>query len=256
MSSQKDFADALLASSPQCPPGLCSSTGSDPARRFAVYRNNVRGSLLNALADSYPVVAQLVGEEFFEAMGHVYISAHPPRSPLLNDYGQDFADFIQGFAPAGSLPYLGAVARLERLRVEAYHAADAQPLEPSWLLAAMNLPEHLGQLQLHLHPSLRSLHSNYAVVSLWAAHQDGRHWPSFYLHREQHALILRNGLEVQVLTVDAGCLVFIDSLRSQQPLAIAAAHALDVQADFDLGRCLGLLLGHGALIDLPLQKKS
>lgn len=250
MSSQADFAAALLAPTALCPTGLCHSRGGDPARRFAVYRNNVQGSLLAALADSYPVVAQLVGEEFFAAMARVYMTTHPPCSPLLNDYGQDFADFIHRFPPANPLPYLGAVARLERLRVEAYHAADAQPLQASRLLAAMNQPERLGQLQLHLHPSLRSLHSAYAVLDLWAAHQDDRHWSSLELAQEQHVLILRNGLEVEVLAVDAGCLAFIAGLEQHQPLAVAAAHALDVQADFDLGRCLGLLLGHGALIDL------
>ncbi|NBF06335.1 DUF2063 domain-containing protein [Pseudomonas sp. Fl5BN2] len=256
MSGQAQFAKALLSADPSCPPGLCSSNGADPASRFAVYRNNVQGSLINALAESYPVVMQLVGEDFFNAMARLYVQDFAPRSPLLNDYGQDFGDFIQGFAAAAALPYLADVARLERLRVEAYHAADAQPLEPARLLAAMSQPESLGQSRLQLHPSLRTLHSSYAVVNLWAAHQGDGQWPQFNLQQSQYVLVLRNALEVEVIAVDAGCMAFIDSLHNQWPLEIAAAYALDAQADFDLGQCLGLLLGHGAVIDLQPHKKA
>ncbi|WP_047335863.1 DNA-binding domain-containing protein [Pseudomonas protegens] len=256
MSGQGEFAKALLSAEPGCPQGLFSSNDADPASRFAVYRNNVQASLSNALAESYPVVMQLVGREFFNAMAVLYIREFAPASPVLNDYGRDLGDFIHGFGPAAGLPYLADMARLERLRVEAYHAADARPLEPSRLLAAMNHPDSLGQAQLLLHPSLRTLHSGYAVVSLWAAHQSDQPWPAFDLQQGQNALVLRNALEVEVIAVDTGAMTFIEALRNHWPLEIAAAHALDAQADFDLGQCLGLLLGHGALIDLQPQKKA
>lgn len=256
MSNHALFAQALLSAESICPEGLCSSNGADPASRFAVYRNNVQGSLINALAEAYPVLAQLVGQTFFNAMARLYVQDYPPYSPLINDYGQDLADFIQGFAPAATLPYLADMARLERLRVEAYHAADAEPLQPVQLLAAMNQPDRLGQLCLQLHPSLRTLHSAFAVVSLWAAHQSDAAWPAFDLHQSQHALVLRDALEVRVIALDAGSATFIDSLRHHWPLEIAAAYALDAQADFDLGQCLGLLLAHGALIDLQPHQKA
>ncbi|BCT31789.1 MULTISPECIES: HvfC/BufC N-terminal domain-containing protein [Pseudomonas] len=256
MSDHALFAQALLSAESICPEGLCSSNGADPASRFAVYRNNVQGSLINALAEAYPVLAQLVGQTFFNAMARLYVQDYPPYSPLINDYGQDLANFIQGFAPAATLPYLADMARLERLRVEAYHAADAEPLQPAQLLAAMNQPDRLGQLCLQLHPSLRTLHSAFAVVSLWAAHQSDAAWPAFDLHQSQHALVLRDALEVRVIALDAGSATFIDSLRHHWPLEIAAAYALDAQADFDLGQCLGLLLAHGALIDLQPHQKA
>lgn len=256
MSNHALFAQALLSAESICPEGLCSSNGADPASRFAVYRNNVQGSLINALAEAYPVLAQLVGQTFFNAMARLYVQDYPPYSPLINDYGQDLANFIQGFAPAATLPYLADMARLERLRVEAYHAADAEPLQPAQLLAAMNQPDRLGQLCLQLHPSLRTLHSAFAVVSLWAAHQSDAAWPAFDLHQSQHALVLRDALEVRVIALDAGSATFIDSLRHHWPLEIAAAYALDAQADFDLGQCLGLLLAHGALIDLQPHQKA
>ena len=100
MSTQAAFSAALLDIVLPCPDGLCSANGADPASRFAVYRNNVQGSLINALADSYPVVRQLVGDEFFRAMAGVFVQSHPPHSPLMSDYGRELADFISEFEPA------------------------------------------------------------------------------------------------------------------------------------------------------------
>ena len=138
MSRHDVFASALLSPDESCPQGLFSYNGADPASRFAVYRNNVHSSLINALAAGYPVTLQLVGDEFFRAMAGVYVQGFPPTSALINEYGGDLADFIQGFAPAASVPYLADVARLERLRVRAYHAADAVALDQQDVIAALN----------------------------------------------------------------------------------------------------------------------
>ena len=60
MSIQQAFALALLAPDANCPEGVFSSNGAEPASRFAVYRNNVHSALINALAAAYPVARQLV----------------------------------------------------------------------------------------------------------------------------------------------------------------------------------------------------
>lgn len=41
MNDQRLFAAALLDPDAPCPTGLAAWNGSDPTRRFAVYRNNV-----------------------------------------------------------------------------------------------------------------------------------------------------------------------------------------------------------------------
>ena len=76
------FAEALLGAEPTLPPGIVAHTGAVPARRFAVYRNNVMASLGAALAQRYPVIERLVGGEFFAAMARQFVTQHPPRSPI------------------------------------------------------------------------------------------------------------------------------------------------------------------------------
>lgn len=246
MSTQCAFAAALIDTRLPCPEGLCSANGADPASRFAVYRNNVQGSLITALSDSYPVVAQLVGEEFFCAMAAVFVQQQPPQSPLMNRYGEAFADFIAAFEPAGSVPYLADVARLEHLRTLAYHAADALPVRPEQITAALADAQTLSELRFNLHPSLHLLDSAYAVVAIWGAHQHDSTLEGIDVNQRQHALVLRNELDVEVFALDPGASTFIRNLIDGQPLLAAAENS----PEFDLAQTLGLLIARNAITHL------
>lgn len=249
------FAQALLTPDQPCPDGLFSRNGADPASRFAVYRNNVHSSLINALATAYPVTLQLVGEEFFRAMAGLFIQACPPTSPLISEYGSAFAAFIQDFEPAASVPYLADIARLERLRVRAYHAADTPPLDQLTVLQALQGQTDLGKLRLQLHPSLATLNSAYAVVAVWAAHQTEGGLATLNPWHAQGALVVRQGLDVRVFATDSGSVVFINSLAHGNALEKAVEHALDAAAEFDLHQCLTLLISHNAITHLHLEQK-
>ncbi|MBN3863889.1 DUF2063 domain-containing protein [Pseudomonas frederiksbergensis] len=246
MSTQAAFAAALFDPQRPCPEGVFSANGADPASRFAVYRNNVQSSLINALADSYPVVVQLVGDEFFRAMAGLYVQSCPPQSPLINDYGKDFAEFIDSFEPAASVPYLADVARLEHLRVQAYHAADAQPLSHEQIAAALSAPHVLNELTVGFHPSLNLLTSAYAVVDIWAVHQRDATLAGINPDHGQNALVLRNALEVEVFAIDHGVSTFIQNLRLGQPLS----QALETAPAFDLSQTLALLISHNVITHL------
>lgn len=256
MSDQQIFSAALLDPQQPCPPGLCSRNGADPASRFAVYRNNVQSSLINALADSYPVVRQLVGDAFFRAMAAVHVRQTPPCSPILNEYGRDFGAFIQGFAPAASVPYLADIARLERLRIDAYHAADATLLSPEQIGRHLADPESLGRLTVALHPGVAVLASAHPIVSIWQAHQGAGQLEQIDPNQCEAALVLRQHWQVEVFRIDEATRVLVQSLLDGQPLEPAMACAYATHPGFDPGQALGLLIRHHAIIDLHTAQKA
>lgn len=250
MSNQSAFAAALLNPDLPCPGGLTCWNGSDPELRFAVYRNNVMVSLIDALSDTFPVVQALVGEEFFRAMARVFAQASPPRSRLMVYYGDSFADFVASFPPAASVPYLADVARLEMARVLAYHAADAAPVQPAALQLALADPEQLLSLRLHVHRSVQVIESPFAVVSLWAAHQGALCMTSVDPDVAQAALVFRHGLDVDTLELSAGNARFVTALQCGQSLLEAAAAAASSDTEFDLSHALALLLRWQLIIHL------
>lgn len=250
MSGQAGFAGCLLAPQPACPPGLTTWNGSDPGRRFAVYRNNVMVSLIDALADSFPVTLAMVGADFFRGMAALFARANPPRSPVMARYGAGFAEFIEGFAPAAALPYLPDLARLELLRVEAYHAADAEALATERIARLLAAPERLPQARFALHPALRDLRSAHAVASLWAAHQGDdidAELSRIDTGVAESALVIRVGLAVEIHRVDAGTAAFAERLRQGAALGDAVGQARAADAGFEFSASMALLLRLGAV---------
>lgn len=128
---------------------------------MAVYRNTVIHGAIEALAANYPVVIQIVGEEMFEGIAVDFASAHPPRSPVLALYGEEFAEWIEQQPWAVDLPYLADVARVERLHVESLTAADGEPVA--------SVDDY--DLKLKLHPAVRFNWLQTPAMSIWLAHQ-------------------------------------------------------------------------------------
>jgi hypothetical protein len=256
MSHQQAFAEGLLAAHDACPPGLSAWNHSDPGRRFAIYRNNVMVSLIDALADTYPVTRTLVGEECFRGMAGRFARTNPPRSPVMAHYGAGFAEFVGGLPSTAALPYLADLARLEMLRVEAFHAADAAAVADDDIARLLGDPEHLPAARFTLHPSLRLLISPYAVASLWAAHQADDVDAALAMLDwtvAESALVMRTGLDVGIHRVSADAALFIGHLQEGFGLGIAAERAQAQEPAFDPTAALKLLLHGGALIriDLP-----
>ncbi len=242
MSNQAYFSRALLDAALDVPTGLSTWNGSDPALRFAVYRNNVVVSLTDALADTFPVTQALVGEEFFRAMSRVFLQTNPVKSRVLTWLGAGFANFIETFPPATSLAYLSDVARLEMLRVRAYHAADAPPIALETLGQALADPDALAGLKLRLHPSVHLLQSQYAVWSLWAAHQGVLSIDAVNPELAQNVLVFRRDLDVEILNLSVAEGHFLAQLMAGAGLALAADAAVESDHRFDLAAFLANLI--------------
>lgn len=141
------------------------------AEQLAVYRGSIFGGLKKALAETYPVTRQLVGDDFFERMLGDYISTYPCRVQDLNDYGVELPGFIAGLPQARSVPYLPDVAQLERL----YNIAlNAKP-QPNNLknLSTLTTAQQI-QLKFHLTEGSGFLTSKYPVDIIWDVHSNSK----------------------------------------------------------------------------------
>lgn len=241
--TEAGFAAAIIDPQAPVPSWAHSPRGDVDAKRFAVYRNNVHVALLGALRAKFPVTARLVGEDFFKAMARLFVANHKPSSPLLAEYGSDFPVFIQHFEPARSVPYLADVARLECAWMEAYHAADANVLEPAALGTIE--PDALLRLTLEAHPATRLCTSNHPVGSIWSANQTEVVAP-ITARGPEAVLITRPGSDVTLRVIPPADGTFCAALFAGRPIEDAAAEALATASAFDLGTALVGLLSAGA----------
>jgi len=242
---QRVFAAAMLDPALPPPPGVVDPEGQVCPKRFGVYRNNVIAGLIEALQDSFPVVLRLLGEEYFRAMARLFVTARPPRSPVLLQYGANFPAFIAGFEPTATLPYLAEVARIERAWVEAYHAAEAAPMDPATL--GTMAPERVGELRFTLHPSLRVVRCRYPALMIWRMNvADGVPGAVDLSAGGEDVLLVRPGADVEVRALPAGGARLLAALGNGRCLSEAVRIALPRCAPDELSMHLAGLLRSGA----------
>jgi hypothetical protein len=207
----------------------------------------VAGNAHNALANTYPVVAKIVGAEFFEGLAREYLKLYPSRSGDLNEYGGELAQFVAEFSHTRDLPYLPDIARLEWLVHRAHYAADTQPFDAT-KLAAIDADAWSG-LRPMLAPACGLLASRWPLARLWEVHQDD-YVGEFTVDLDagpSRVLVRRPRYRVEVVTVSAGENLFLQSALRGDTVAAALAAAFECDAEFDFTKALAAWVATGVI---------
>jgi hypothetical protein len=244
---QSAFADAIFFDHAPIPATVRVGSGRAHASRFSVYRNNVIASLIKAVAARYPVVRRLLSDDTFNNIAHLYVTAEPPRSPVLLAYGESFPQFLRRIGQSTSADYLADVAELEGARTRAYHSADATPI--SRHAFSVLAPEQMPDLRLALHPSMQLLKSRFPVVSVWEANVHAND-NTLSLWRPECALIARPHLQVEVRRLMAGAYEFLSALSEGRTVGEAIGRGMTNASDFDLAECFDALISADLVVDL------
>ncbi len=216
--------------------------------RVDVYRNNVMVGLIDAVAANYPVIQALLGDEFFRQVARDFVSEHKPSSPVLLAYGNGFAEFLQQHHALRDYPYLHDVALLEWAWHQAYHGENR--LSAGIDLLADVEEDQLDRLVLEMHPTLQTIHSDWPIVSIWEAHQDGVDTHEALANLAQHgenAIVVRPELDVQVLKAEDCFFDFVHALSEGMKLGPALA-TLNRCEDVDIPAHLEGLFTSGCVV--------
>ena len=230
---------------------------ADPtwARGLKVYQANGHALACSALRAAYPVMAQLLGVESFDALARALWHTCPPRCGDAARWGDALSGFVSDSAQLADTPYLADVARLEWLLHTCASAGDALADTGSFALLAGHDPD---SLYLHLSAGISTLISSWPVVSIINAHL--QHHPALDQVADmlraglaEAALVWRAGLRPQVRTAMPGEIPFVTALRNGETLATALAQAeeLDIGGWLPMAVQTGLLLGVRLEIDTP-----
>ncbi|HTI86933.1 MAG TPA: DNA-binding domain-containing protein [Alphaproteobacteria bacterium] len=248
---QMDFADSVLS-------GVTADRLADAIRpspiaaadRIGIYRNHFAITLTESLGITYPVLKALVGERFFAQCARRYAQTHPPRSPVLFEYGRAFPVSLADAAGSG-FAYIADVGAFEWAVNHAYHADDSLPVGAS-TLARIPAERH-GDIVLELHASAQLVISRYPVVDIWRANQPDAAEATIDLDAGGvRVLVWRNGIDVVWQSLTQPELAFVAAVLDRSALIDACTAALTIDPTFDAGGALRNLFAGGAVAGISL----
>jgi hypothetical protein len=141
--------------------------------RLAIYGNAYAIRLVEALAENYPALARLLGEESFNQLGFKYLEANPSAHFSVRYFGHVLTEYL--LETASDEPHLAELASFEwQLR----HAFDA---ENEVAIGLENLqavpPEAWGGMMFDFHASLSCLELVWNIPQLWQALEEEKEPP-------------------------------------------------------------------------------
>ena len=239
----KAFASALLDPAAGVPSLFAEGMGNG----YAVHRNGALSGLVSALGDIFPTLRRLIGAENFRGLATLHARAHPPVSPVLSEYGADFATFLEGIDAVRHLPFLPDVARVERAWLTSFHAADAAALRAE-TLAGLS-PEALASAWFELHPAAQILELNSAAVSIVQLDRRGDSLEDFDPSGAETGLVSRPQHEVRLQVLARGEFAFLQALSAGKTLQAAAESATRIDPGLEISHLIRLMIDSGAFLD-------
>jgi hypothetical protein len=133
--------------------------------RIDIYAQMYVSRLADALAETFPKCAEILGHERFQTLARAYVAESPSTHPSLRQAGRDFGAFL---AHAEDVPaYVPDLARLEWARLDVFDAPDGAVLALECLRARS--PDAWHALPLRPIDALTTLRSAWPVHEIWAA---------------------------------------------------------------------------------------
>lgn len=198
--------------------------------RLDIYFNNNLLIQTDFLATVYPVVVQLVGQEFFKTVCRYYIAANPKPTGDLHKCGAHMSAFLANFEPAQKHPYLSDVAALEWAYYQATIAQDAAPITFEVLGALASSGQDFA---LNVHPSVQLLELSYNAAEIWHAHQDLAENAPLELKEENHTLLVgRNSShDVMFKNISVNEALFLQACARKETFATAMTIVAEAAKD-------------------------
>lgn len=223
--------------------------GGDPQQRLAIHRRHYETSLVQALLDKFPATTWLVGSPFVAEAAQEYVRNHPPRTPCIAEYGQDFPHFLTSRPAADRVAYLQAFAELEWHVGQVAIAVD----KPALLIAELSKlsGDALTDAALTMQPGLRYCHASWPIDDLMKLYLTESAPDGYSFAPHDVCLEIRGARgEFRLDRLHADQFAFRKALFEGFPIGESAERALQNDLSFDPGRSLVRLIGDGLAVAL------
>lgn len=209
---------------------ICVPAAADAAARVAVYADGYPARIREALRETFPAVAQILGDGSFAALADRYAKDLSADLQNLNFVGAALPAYLGSDRVRGDLPFLPALAELEWAVDRCFHAELLPPFAASacsgWSL------EQWSRARVGFQPGLGLVCGPWPLRELRETARCERSEIDVDLvDRHDRVLVYRRGFDVVVESVEAAEADAVASLRGGELLGEVAAKLADSGAE-------------------------
>jgi len=251
------FQAAVQSISPLTADALAALGAPQLERGFVAHRNATAIALLRALADSFPTIARILGEDAFLEVASRFVAEDAPTVLASNFYGDRFPAFLRRIGrmsrgeSCASAAYVADIADIDAALIVARATADAIAVPYGDCI----VPFDDLAARLVLHPSVVLLQSRFPAVSGWRANQPrGDRWVRRW--EAEDAMVACTGLEAEVWRLPPGGRACVTALIAGAPLADATTAGLRASASFDLTEVTAVLTASNTVTHVVAARRQ
>lgn len=250
---QEDFSQLLVLENLGSVPDLFSTEPDLVEQRLAIYRGNVQSIWTKTLANTFPVLQQLVGDEFFTFLALQYGRQFPSQSGDLNQFGSQFSRYLSTEAAVEDYPYFSAVAELEWQLHCAYYAENTDSIDLAQFISSAG--EAAQHSRLLFHPTASLFQASYAAAQVYLAHQmQSIRTIDVPLNTSCFALISRPQWRVELMLLDAASFSALQALQQGRELGETLERAMALDPQFDIATQLQKWFALGTFVGFECKE--
>lgn len=220
--------------------------------RLNIYRNNVFGNFNSVLRSIYEVVEKLVGEKYFAQICNSYNQKFFSKSGNLDNFGIDFAKFLEQEKSNHNLAFLPDLARLELFYHKAYFADISEKFP---LIKFKKLPQKkFFHLQFQLHPSCFLISSKFAIFSIWKNNVGKKSSKKINALNPEFAMVERVFEKVNIHKITVEEFLFLKNISKKTLFETYEKIVKITGKEFDIGALVNKFISSGIIINFKTKE--
>lgn len=187
--------------------------------RLEIYINDFWPRCLESLAEDFPGLQKILGEERFETWMEKYLAAYPTPSFTLLELGKNLAAFMRKHYKGRTKGPVLDMIRYEWAQMASFAGGAETPYDPAKLTEAQKA--RMPKTSLHLQPHIQLIELSYDIPE-WITHRKGR----TFLKRKTCVITYREHGEIRSDLLDAPMFYLLKAFEAGKTLEKSIDHMM------------------------------
>ena len=238
-SLQSSFKQSILEKDSE---NLNFISSNHAKERLDIYRQTIFENMRNALEITFSGVWSLIGKECADNATYLFLKHQKnlPTSGCIDNWGQEFSNFLGSAKELQHLIYLKEFASYEWLKHLSYGAKEAKYIEVSEISSIPQ--EKIDTAKFIFLPSVFTFSSKYKINEIEEIIDNPNAPPIKSINNESYAIIARPNNIIFTYWIKNDLFLFLEDLINGSNLTEASKKISQLYPEFDLTNAISFIL--------------